>query len=297
MFIFLVIPMILFFTLESLLWKRNRKSLTVSLVGVAMWSFIFVGTTFLIFLTFTDGMLENIGWVYMGLTTIQVGLIIGTILLWVQIMRTTPLSVAEPISLLRVIILTVLAFLIFQNATISTTDIIFGSILLVACMLLGHFQGRDKSHIARDKNFSRGMLYMLGWIACSVTLNLINQEIMMNHRVHPITHATMQNAIMVVGVFAFVLAFKTKQFGTIFKSAIRDKNYIGIGLGGVAGRVCFFFALANFGMNVGVLTALQVASVALVVALSAWLYRERVRWFSYVLIAVIIASAVVMSIM
>ena len=246
-------------------------------------------------LIFTDGMFDNISWAYIGLTTIQAGLIITNIFLWVHIMRTTPLSVAEPLSLLRVIVLTVLAFLIFQNGVITVTEIVFGSILVAACMLLGYFQGKSKSHLAKDKNYQRGMFLLLAWVACSVTLNLINQHILQNIRVHSVTHATMQNAFMFVTIVAFLLVFKTKEFMPTFKSAIKDKNYIGIGLGGVGGRICFFFALSMFGINVGILAALQVASVALVVALSAWLYKERVRWFSYILIAIIIAAATIMS--
>jgi len=291
MFMLLIIGMILFLTFESLLWKKNRKSPLVTLFGTTAWSLVFVGAAFLIMLTFTDNMFANLTWAYFGFLAIQVGLITINIVLWVHIMKVMPLSIAEPLTLLRVILLALFAFWIFSSP-LSVPQIILGSAIVLGVMALGLIQGKKKAF--GEENYRKGILLVLLWVASSVTLNLINQHIM-RMGVHPMTHPTLQTALMFVAVTAFFIIAKPKEFLPACKTVFTNKIFMGIGLGGVGGRLCFFFALSIFGVNIGILTALQVAAVALVVALSALFYKERVKWYSYVIILIIIGAATALS--
>ena len=302
MFIFFVIPMITFFTLESLLWKRNRKSPLETLFGTTTWSLIVVTVAFLVTLTFVSNVFQAISWEIIGFTALQVVLVIVNIILWVNIMKSMPLSIAEPLALFRIVVMTVAAWLIFGGA-ITTLQIIFGSVIVAACCILAFLRGRKReknnSTICRGGNlppvnYARGIICLVFWIATSVGLGLIIQHIM-RQGVRPITHAWIQTGMIFVAVLTFYIITRAKQLPTVFKSTFRDINHAGIGLGGVGGRVMFSFALSIFAMNVGVLNAINVATVALVVLLSALFYKERVPWYSYALIAIIVGSATVIS--
>ncbi|MCL2846639.1 MAG: hypothetical protein FWE38_03025 [Firmicutes bacterium] len=293
MFLLLVIPMVLLLTLESLLWKRNRRAPMVSLLGTTVWSLVFVAIAFFATLPFEDTPFQNYSWEIIGFTVLQVTFIICNILLWVKIMRKVPLSVAEPIALFRIILLTVFAWIIFGGA-LTTVQIILGSVIFLSCMALGYIQGKNKAHLTTDRDMGGGMFLLFLWVLTSVGINLVTQQIMRSG-VRPITHATIQNIFILVVVIVMFLIRQPRELGHAFKTILRDRNHIGIGFGGAVGRICFSFALSIFSVNVGLLTAVQVATVALVVALSAVIYKEKVRWYAYPLIIAIIVSATVIS--
>jgi drug/metabolite transporter (DMT)-like permease len=290
--------MILFFTLESPLWKKNRQSLHVTLLGTTFWSLIAVIIAFAISFALPHNGFTNYSWLAFGLVSAQAVLVVFNILLWVAIMRCMPLSIAEPVALFRVILLTVLAFLIFGGA-LSVTKILLVVAIFLAVVGISLLQTIGKKRQI-DKNYLKGFLLLFIWVLTSVGINLINQYVVGpvrfgNLGVPPITHATIQTILVFAVALIYFLIKRPREIKPAFGIILKNKIHMGIGASGVFGRVCFTIVLAFTGMNVGVLTAIQMATVALVVIYSVIFLKERPKLLSYFLIAVTIGCAVALS--
>lgn len=298
MFMFFIIPMVLFFAVESLMWKKNRKSPLQTLYGTTFWSLISIAIVFVTTLLYEDAPFRNVDWAVMGFICLQVGFVVSNILLWVGVMKCLPLSIAEPIALSRVILLTILSVAIF-GGVLSTAQIVCVGVIFASCIGIGFFQGKYKKR-EMDVNYLKGLLLVFLWVLCSVSINLITPHLVKpvvagGLGVLPITQAAIQVFLIFVVATVIFLVKKPKELWPTIKDSFNNKVHMVIGASGVFGRVCFSVILSVFAINVGILTAIQMAVVALVVCYSIIFLKERPHLASYFFIAVTIAGAVVLS--
>ena len=297
MFMF-IIPMILFFTVESLLWKKNRKSPLQTLFGTTFWSLIAITIVFVTTLLNVDDPFVNFSWAVIGFISLQAGLVICNILLWVGVMKSLPLSIAEPTALSRVILLTILSVAIF-GGDLGLLEILLVCGIFVSCVGLSFFQGKYKKR-EMDRNYIKGLFLLFLWVLTSVSINLIATHLLKPAAfgglgVRPITQAATQVFLIFVITLVIFLIKQPKQLWTTVKESFDNKIHMCIGASGVFGRICFSIILATTAINVGILTAIQIATVALVVIYSVIFVKERPKILSYFFIAAIIACAVVLS--
>lgn len=302
MYTLLLIPMILFFTVENLLWKKNKHSPLESLFGVAFWSVIAVAIGFCISLIWTPQPFANYTWTVFGFVTLQAMLVVFNILLWVLIMKLMPVSIAEPISMVRVFLMALFSLWIFGSPISLMQGILISSIFL-SCVTVSLLQtiGKKKStpNIV-DRNHAIGLALVFVWVLTSVGINLINQHVLSpvflgGLGVPPITHATIQTLMVFVFALIVLTCYKPQKLLPTMRIILTDKVHIGIGASGVFARICFSAILYYTAMNVGILNAFEMASTALVVIGGVVLFKERPKLVSYFFIAIIIACAVSLS--
>jgi drug/metabolite transporter (DMT)-like permease len=300
MYILLAIPMVLLFSIENVLWKYNRKSsFLTSLQGVTFWSLICVIIAFgLSFIWQGDaGVFLNYSWLAFGMAAVQASFIVCNILLWVAVMRCMPLSIAEPFSMFRVILLLLMQFVIF-GVTVGTAQVVLIIVIFAACAGISLLQTIGKKRKI-DRNYLKGFLLLLAWVVTSVGINLVNQYVVGPKflgflAVPPITHAAIQTGLVCLISTAIFLIKSPKTYLSSFKTILTNKIHIGIGATGVFGRVCFTVILWSGATTVAVLTAIEMALIAPVVIYGVIFLKERPRIWSYILIGVIIVSATVL---
>ena len=111
-----------------------------------------------------------------------------------------------------------------------------------------------------------------------------------------------------VNVFTFMIVFTmlclffeglvligTKQnLIRVIKENWKDKIFIGASVGAIW---MLFFIPLSLVMNIGLIDAIMVSATALTILASRIFLKEKMRWFSYVLIAIILGCAVVIGIL
>jgi len=293
--------MMIFFTaVEGLLWKKNRKSPLQTLFGATFWSLIAITIVFATSLIYDDSPFRNIDLAVMGWICLQVALIVVNVLLWVQIMRCLPLSIAEPIALSRLIFITLLAAVLFPLvASITNWQIVCVVVIFLSCIAIGFFQGKYKRR-EMDANYPKGLILLVFWVLSISALGLIIQYLLMptflgGRGVNPMA----MNMIQILLVFAVCVTIylikKPKELWATIKESFNDKVHMGIGASGVYGRICISVIIALTGMNRGILEAIQMAAVALIVLYCVIFWKERPRLIAYFFIALTIAGAVILS--
>ena len=300
MYLILIGLMVFFTAVEGLLWKKNKKSPLQTLFGATFWSLIAITIVFATSLIYDTNPFTNIDWVVMGLICVQAALIVCNVLLWVQIMRCLPLSIAEPIALFRLIFITLLAAVLFPLvASITNWQIACIVVICVSCIGIGFFQGKYRKR-EMDANYAKGLFLLVFWVLSISALGLIIQYLLMptflgGRGVKPIT----MNMIQILLVFAVCVVIylikKPKELWTTIKQSFDDKVHMGIGASGVYGRICISVIIALTGMNRGILEAIQMAAVALIVLYCVIFWKERPRLVTYFFIAATIAGATVLS--
>ncbi|MCL2846804.1 MAG: hypothetical protein FWE38_03880 [Firmicutes bacterium] len=288
---FLIIPMVLAFAVENILWKRNRLKPLTSLIGNAIWRFVFVMSVFLVFLAIMgDGVFDGLTWGVVGLTFTLHIFGVSAVMLWVKTMQNLCVSIAEPLSLFRIIPLTLLSWVIF-GGRLTVWEILLVTLIFLLCGSLGFFQGRTEA----DKGcFKKGVCYIALWTCCVVSMDLI-----INHMsytgVHPITFSALRAITFLMVASTVFLIFKRGGRITAIKTVLRNKIMIAIGAIFAVHSILFITLLLHID-NVGILTAIGVASVPLVVLWGVVFMRDRLRWYSFVFIAMIVACVAALTI-
>jgi drug/metabolite transporter (DMT)-like permease len=297
MYIALIILMIFFTTIEGLLWKKNKKTPLQTLFGATFWSLIAITIVFATSLIYDDNPFRNFDWIVIGLICAQVVLIVFNVLLWVKVMQCLPLSIAEPIALFRLILISLGALWLF-SASITTWQIVCIIIICISVIGIGYFQGKYKKR--ENADYLKGLLFLIGWVLSISALGLIIQYLLMptflgGRGVNPMAMNMVQILLVFSVVVGIYLIKKPKELWTTIKQSFDDKIHMGIGASGVYGRICISIIIALTGMNRGILEAIQMAAVALIVLYCVIFWKERPRLISYFFIAATIAGAVVLS--
>ena len=304
---FLLIPMILALAVESLLWKRNKLKAFTSLLGNAIWRFVFVVLVFLVFLAIYGATaFYGLTWEVVGFTFLLHVFGVSAVVLWVKTMQNMCVSIADPLSLFRIIPLTILSWAIF-GGSLSFIDILLVTLIFISCASLGFFQGRHE-HILQKEccrpgsttpkpegNFKKGLLYVALWCACFVCMDLILNH-MSNTGVHPITFSFLRVVTFLLVVVVLFLIFKKGGRKPALITALKDKNMMLIGLMFAIHSIIFITLLLNMD-NVGILSAISVAAIPLVVLCGVFLMKEKIKWYSYIFIAAIVTCVVLLSVL
>ena len=311
MYYFLLFPMIIGFASESLLWKRNKLKPLVSLIGNATWRFVFVFSVFMVFFAINGTeVLENLTWEVLGFTLLLHVFGVSAVMLMVKIMQNMCVSIVEPLSLFRIIPLTILSWLIF-GGNLSPWEFILVALIFIFCASLGFFQRRHESNLKKAccmpalegsvenleapvGDFNKGLIYMALWTICAVTMDLIINH--MSHTgVHPITFSALR-AITFLGVaFLVFMIFKRGDRKASLVKAVKNKIMIAIGAIFALHSILFITLLLNVD-NVGILAAIGVTSVPLVVLCGTLLMKEKIKWYSYIFIGLIVLCVIILTI-
>ncbi|MCL2177490.1 MAG: hypothetical protein FWB72_06095 [Firmicutes bacterium] len=292
-FIILLIPMILALAAENLLWKRNKLKPLDALVANSVWRFVFIVGAFLVVFAFTgveifDNFTPSV--LLLSLSINAIGAV--AVLAWVKTMQFMCVSISEPLSLFRIIPLALLSWLIFGGA-LSTTEILLIIAMFILCASLGFFQGRFETKCKISPHFARGVLFLLLWVACFVAMDLIVQYAT-RLELNAFKFSALRATTFVLFCFALVLIVRRGKNLKPIVEALKNTNMILIGLAFAVSSLIFMILLADIG-NAGILAALSVASIPLVVLAGVFLMKDRVRWYSYILIAGIVTCVVLLS--
>ena len=285
--------MILAFAAETILWKRNKLKALDSLFANALWRMIFVVAAFLIVWIFTDNIFEGMTWGSVGLAFLIQIFGSTAIIAWSQTMKNMAVSLAQPLSLFRIIPLTLVSLLLFPGET-SLWEILLVTGIAIFCFSLGFFQGRLEVKSTKDGNYKKGILYLLLWIVCFVSIDLI---VMWATRteVNPVAFSAVRVVAFFMVATAIFLILKKGGRREAIIAGFKNRNMMFIGVCFAVSSLLFIVLLTGMD-NVGVLSALVVASVPLVVLYGVIFNKDRIKWYSYLLIAATVASVVVLSV-
>ncbi|MCL2570694.1 MAG: hypothetical protein FWE16_05865 [Firmicutes bacterium] len=304
----LLIPMILAFAMESLLWKRNKLKPLVSLVGNACWRFVFVTSVFLVFFAINGtSVFYGLTWRIVGFTFLLHIFGVSVVMLYVKILQNMCVSIADPLQLFRIIPLTLLSWVIF-GGSLSYWEITLVVLIFIFCAGLGFFQGRHENWLRKRccapalngsapsnaGNFKHGLLFLLLWTVCVVGMDLIINY-MSYTGIHPITFSALR-AVTFLGVaFAVFMIFKRGERVKSIWIALKNKKMMAIGAIFAVHSILFITMLLHID-NVGILTSIAVVgAVPIVVLCGTLIMKEKIKWYSYVFITLIVACVVALT--
>lgn len=315
--------MILASACEALLWKKNKRGPLDSFVGMALWGFVLGAVVIAFMPIFEDDIFVNFSWMIIGHTMMVNVFTMICVAAWVMVLRNMPVSIASPISLVRLVFLLFFSWLIF-GGDLSIWQILCVVLIFMFCAFLGYFGGRrngsetslsctcgplDQCAITcKSPNFKKALVYMAIWVASLVALEMFAQSVMVRE-IHAPTYVFVRFGLLffmsIPVLIVARLIIKKKRAKEVSDEEIEiekpgrvmsiyfDKYLIGIGILWALAST-FFNALLQT-MNVGVISAINTASVPIVVLGGVFLFREKVNWYSYIFIACILALAVGLS--
>ena len=295
--------MIIAFAAETILWKRNKLSTLDALFANAFWRFVFVVLAFFLLwpIMGTDEMFYRVGWETVGWAfAIQI-FGAGAIIAWAQTMKNMAVSLAQPLSLFRTIPITLASFLIFRGE-LSIWQILLVIAISVFCFSLGYFQGRQEIKSTKDGNYKKGVLFLLLWIFCFSSIDIMVQAAARTGA-NPITFSAIRVfAFFLTSALIYIILRRRhlrEGFSNVFK---KDRNMKYIGIMFAVSSLLFIVLLAGMPAinlprmeNAGVLSALVVASVPLVVLYGVIFNKDRIKWYSFVLMALVIFSVIALT--
>ena len=308
----LMVGMVLASAIEALLWKKNQHGPLETMVGSALWgsviaSPILIGTIF-----FYDNIFVGWAWDLIGYTVLVNVFTMICVAAWVMVLRNMPISIANPISLVRLVFLMFFSWLIFGGG-LSIWEILLVGGIFFFCAMLGYFQmrgGKNQSTLScscgplgqcgpsctpterQVHNYKMGLLYMGVWLVSLVALEMFAKTVM-SRDVIATTYVFIRFWLFFVACIPLIFILRRGRLKQTAR-AVASPYIIGIGiLWAVASAL--FNTLLGMGMNVGIVSAINTAAVPLVILGGVLIFKERIRWYSYIFIILILASTVTLS--
>ena len=310
---FLILGMVVAATAEALCWKKNQRGPLDTLIGSALWGAIIATPVLLITLLTADDVFQHVTLAVIGHTLLVNLFTMICIMAWVMVLKNMPISIAKPISLVRLVFLTFFSWLIF-GGELGAWQIIMVGLIFVFCSSLGYLQGKDAGTsntmsctsgplgqcgpscvitCKANPDFKKGLLYMGIWVTSLIALEMFAKTVM-ETGIRSTTYVFVRFWLLFIVVIPLLFIYKNGFKKT--KAACLDKYVIAIGI--LWATVSTFFnTLLGQGMNVGIVSAINTASVPLVIIGGVLIFREKVKWYSYIFIALILACAVVLSLL
>ena len=277
---------------SSLFYKVNKHNSWVTLFAHMFWSFIIFGIAFGIGFAVHDNALRGLGdwraWMWMVVNSICYILCIAT---WVQGIKTVPVSIAEPFAQIRMFSLLAVSWVLFSDVVTFVQVMLVGAIF-VACVVMGYLQYRTE-RIKSPRAFLIGMMWLCLWVILS-TINMTSLKGVVDAGVHVTTYGFITTLIPVAMFLPFFLWSRTPIIGSL-RNAVTNKSLVGIGF--CDNIWCFFYMPIVAVMNMGVLDAIAVTSTVLVVLCGVLLLKERIRWYIYPFIFVVIGCSIALSLL
>jgi len=291
MILLLLIPAIVTSVVGSLVYKKNDKPSYMALFSNIVWGVIIGAVSFGLGFILFDDVFANITWATMGMIIFQS--VIGSlcVLTWAKGVKDVPCSIADPFSQMRMFFMLGISWLIF-NDTATSIDIILVCVIFLACMTMGIWQYKSEQHKGSKKYFW-GLLWLCVWVLLS-TANLGSMRMIADNGVHITTFVFFSGfitALICLPVFFFTKKINKETLQCSFK----DKWLAGIGITDNI-WILFYIPLAMV-LNLGVLDAIMVVAPALVVVFGLFLFREKIKWYIYPLIVIILGCAIALSLL
>ena len=283
MFYVLTVALVLIAAIEGICWKANRQSPLDTIFGISVIGVFFALAIFGLSFSWEDAPFANLTWTTVGWTALINVLVIIRVMAWVKILKYVFLSVADPLSLLWLVFLTFFSWLIF-GGSLGGWEIGAVALILVSGMALGFGQRSERGH----RNYKLGLAFLVLWLVAAVTNELLAKQITIEG-LAPATYSALRFLIIVPMCLVLYLVLRRNPIKTL-KSVCRDKIIIAISFLFAVGTVVYMTLLV--GMNVGVLHSILTAATPLVVLMSIFIFKERLRWYNYIFIALILVGAV-----
>lgn len=207
---FILISLITFgYALESICYKYYEKiNLSTTILAVTFWTLLgYLATSVFFVLIDFNLYTQNISFINIVFTAINSVFLLLQMILWVKMIRHLKMSIASPIINFQIIIISILSWLFF-NDSLNKTEIVLIILMFVFCILLGFFEGKqktkpeskdEKQKTAIDKNFFIGIMFAFLWMSTNITRSLLTKNLMISN-LNPMAYQT------IYYLFAFIFA-------------------------------------------------------------------------------------------
>jgi hypothetical protein len=167
--------------------------------------------------------------------------------------------------------------------------------VFIACVIIGFIQYKTEKQHANAKNYVRGLIWLLAWVGLSVAnLTVLKQAVI--SQVDIVTFVTIEQATytMLAFIILLVWCYRTKtSVKRSVKEVLRYPIHTGIGSTYLADLMYIPLLLV---FNMGVLDAIMVTTIVVVIA-SVIFLKEKIRWYVYPFIGIIIGCSVALSLL
>jgi|GEM_PF-3817290 len=284
--------MVLAFTAEGLLWKSNKRDKYTSMLGISVWSSI-AGIVFGAIWTAIDPSIwHDVTWRQVGLTFVISIFMSVRLFSWLGVLKRMHISIAEPLSLLPIVVIVPLSWWLF-GGTLIWIEITLLVVILLFGSKFGYFQTKHEISNCECGKFKKGLLFLVLWASAAIPSDLLIQYVS-ESGLSPGAYQLMRRSMITAIVGVALFAFNRKKFKPALLTGLKCPNFALIAVTSVIGGATYF-ALAGT-MNVGVLNAINVATTVLIVLGGALFFRERLRWYNYIFVSIILGSIVALSI-
>jgi len=285
----LFIPYIAVVVLCSVLYKINKKPVTVTMFMVDLWGLVLITVIFALSFIFYDDHFANFTWEAFGLLTARAVIGVISFIFYLQAIKHLPLAVIKPVQMLRMFPLIFLGEIIWGDV-VTLTVLLLAIVVFVSGCLLAIIKGEKKQ--TTSKQYFIGLAWLLLFVVINIGASLLTRHIG-GMGVNVFTFAV---AFTLIGlVFEGLILIGTKQNPLrVIKENWNDKIFIGASVDSIW---LLFFVPLSLVMNIGLIDAIMVSATALTILASRIFLKEKMRWYSYVLIAIILGCAVTIGIL
>ena len=286
---YLLIPYILLLGFGNILYKINKQPVLKTMFMVNFWSVLLGAALLGLSFIWTDDPFENLTWTAFGFIVLRSLFGASAFFCFLQAVKRLPVSIVEPVSVAQIFPLLFIGWAVFGDVVTVVAGTL-AVVIFVMSVLLG-LSAKEKSEQNTPKNYLIGLLWLLGFILLSTGVTTMVRQVG-GLGVNVILFVTIHVFIVFALNNIFLLATRQSPL-KVLKELHRDKVLMAVTLRDNF-WVVFHMPLALM-MNIGVLEAILVSSSALTVLLGRVLLKEKIKWHSYVLIAVILVAAVLIS--
>ena len=258
--------------------------------GSVFFSAIITAVMFALSFTFSTGQFENFSPIIWALFFAKDFCWLFQVWIWVKAIKHVPVSIADPFTLIKILLLAGMSWLIFADV-ISSIEIVLVLAIFGACFTMGILQHRQEEQSGNGGNYKIGLALIAVWIVSAV-LNTCATRYMADAGVNMFTYCALLSAISLVLAIVWLLFIRQSVLGTL-KTVVRDKIQYGIAITDIV-PTYFYIPLALV-MNLGVLDAILNMSTTLVILCGVIFLREKIRWYIYPFMAIAITGSILLA--
>jgi drug/metabolite transporter (DMT)-like permease len=234
-----------------------------------------------------------------GLIVLKAIIVLLCIFTWVKGIKHVPASIADPFTYLRMLGLLVVSWLLMGDK-VDLTSIILTFTVSVSCVSIGIFQAKTEKLSQNVKNYAKGMMWLVAWMAASI-LNITTFKHIAKTGVNFVTMIFFEQATYAALSLIVLVFFIARQKQGIvrpllhsFDQVIRDPWLIGIGSTYLGDLLYIPLLLV---LNMGVLDAIMSVNMVLVVLISTIFYKEKIHPLVYPFIVIIVGCSIALSLL
>lgn len=285
--VYILIPYILLTVCGNLLLKKNQRPTVQSMLALSFWGLCLTIIIFVInFFFISDDPFAALSPTVIALIAVRALCGAACLFCWLKTLKNIPVSIADPLFNSRMFPLLFIGWMVFADP-VTTIALFLTLVVFAACFALAAVSRQERSP-SKDVNYLHGILWLVLCISLSIPIVMIARHIG-DQGADIVTFTTLAILFMFIISIIVVLACKQSPFkvlGKVWKdkllmvASIPDNFWI-----------LFYIPLA-LSMNIGLLDAILVSASALTVLAGTVILKEKVRFSSYLLIAVILGCAV-----